>query len=166
MFKNICDLLSRRSGIPALPHSYYSTYWEIKGQMWSLWTTNFSQISFQGTSYRDREGNVSLNPLKWRRKFKSTNSSTDVQTLILINAHSKEVPQFFLRKAVQRLSSRSFPKAVSSASVLELQKAAVKTRQPWRGSEECSWLLWPAPTATSHTSYVVDIRCLHSMALN
>lgn len=36
----------------------------------------------------------------------------------------------------------------------------------WRGSEECSWQPWPALTATSDPSYVVQTSWLHNKALN
>lgn len=166
MFKNICDLLSWRSGISAPPHSYYSTPREIKGQMWvfELPTLPSSPSRAPVTGI---QGNISLNPLKWRRKLKSTSSSTGVQTIILITAHLKEASQFLLKKKGCAESEQlELPKSCFQCFYSWAARSCSKDTPTWRGSEECSWLPWPAPTATSDSSYVTETRCLHNKALN
>lgn len=90
MIKNIRDLFSWRSSIPAPPHSYYSIYWENKWQMWVFELPTLPNYPSKA-SVTGIEENVSLNPPKWRRKLTSTSLSTGVQTIILISARSPSI---------------------------------------------------------------------------
>lgn len=138
--------LSWRSGIPAPSCSNYNTYWESKGQMWVFGLpTLLFPIPPPKAPITGIQGNVSLNPIRQRRKLKSTTLSASFQAVILITAHLEEAPQFLLRKVVQSLSCWSVPEAVPSASALELQGAAVQTLQlemALNGIHDCTGLHW------------------------
>lgn len=111
------------------------------------------------------EGNVGLHTLRRRRKSKFTSSSTGVQTIILLVAHLEEVPQFLLRKKGCTESEQlELPKSCFQSFCSWAARSCSKDMPTCRGSEEHSWLPWPAPTATSDSSYVVETQ--HGSELN
>lgn len=136
--------LSWRSGIPAPSCSNYNTYWESKGQVWVFGLpTLLFLIPPPKAPITGIQGNVSLNPIRQRRKLKSTTLSASFQAVILITAHLEEAPQFLLRK--KGCAESELLERPRSCSQWFCSRAAVQTLQlemALNGIHDCTGLHW------------------------